>query len=722
MGSNTRVYALAKELGLSSKELLSQLQSKGIEATSHMSLLSDEQIRAYKETSTSEQPAIQQTKTISQAISKNQSLSTKEPKITEPSKSVISPKHVDAVTAVNQETKPVEAPVEQTKPVVVAQQSFGQARFSGRSSREPVQRVVTEIFLSTPLPLYQAAALMGKQPKDLILVLLKQGSACTQNHVLSVETITALAQDFGITVVRQQVKKALDRDKSMRLTDQDGQLRAPVVVVMGHVDHGKTTFLDYIRRKNTAAREAGGITQHIAAYKVTSTHGNIVFLDTPGHEAFSFVRQQGTRVTDLVVLMVDVNSGVQPQTVEAIKYAQEGGVPIVVAINKIDAMRDPSGQETIKRQLVQHGVTTEDWGGDTVCVAISAKTGQGIDELLELLVLQSQIMDLRARHDVPAKAFVLESSLRQGYGPVLTVICVEGLLSRGDYFVCGNGVGKVKLLLDENGGRVEQVGPSDPVMVVGIEDLSSAGEWLKVIPEDEFVRCRRSGVQQNTTTSHASNVHLMQKGGLYDLALVLKVDTRGTKEALSGELEKIIKAESVRERGCNVRIAHISIGNVIEHDVELAKSAGATILALQVRTEKNAKILAKSLTIAIQEYNIIYKLLDDVKAMLNARRQSHISWDKVGQAVVRKVFDIKGVGVIAGCLMQDGVIAKGDKTVCIRGGKQMGEGLVTSLQQEKRSAKEVRAGFECGFTNDHFQEWKEEDIVHIFRKKEHRDE
>jgi len=477
---------------------------------------------------------------------------------------------------------------------------------------------------------------------------------------------------------------------------------------MGHVDHGKTTLLDFIRKKRVAATEAGGITQHISAWEVDSKHGKIVFLDTPGHEAFSYLRQRGASVTDLVVLVVAADDGIKPQTVEAIEHAKNSGVPIIVAINKIDKVPTTAPIETIKRQLAERDLLPEEWGGNTVIIPISAKTGQGVDELLEMIVLQSELMELKADIAKPAKAFVLESHFQKGYGSVSTVICAEGTLHQGDYFICGKTTGKVRILINSSGKRIESAGPSLPVMVVGFDAFPEMGEWLTVISQKDYLLAKSGRLRSNELP--ATLVH--QAGiGVQDgkaLNLIIKTDTRGSKEAITNLLEKLEKL--AKEVKCSINVVLSGIGDITFSDVELAENTNAVLIGLHVRAEKNAQLEAKQKNVDINFFDIIYKMIDFLKELVESKREVLKVWNKVGEAEVRKVFVIENA-VIAGCYVKEGVLSRGNKIECLRRGKKVGEGKINSLQRDRKTVKEVHAGYECGFVSDLFDGWEIGDTV-----------
>ena len=562
------------------------------------------------------------------------------------------------------------------------------------------------------MPLFEVAKKMGKSDGDLIYVLLKSGSACNRNFVLPIETIKTLGLSFGIQVDVLDSSGSVEKFLS---TSANGITRWPIVVVMGHVDHGKTTLLDYLRNKNVAEKEKGGITQHLGAYEVDSKHGKIVFLDTPGHEAFSYLRSRGSRVTDIAILIVAAEDGVKPQTVEAIKHAKDSGVPIIVAINKIDKLSKTelaSALQNVYRELADNNVLVEDWGGEVISIPISAQTGAGVNELLEMIVLQSEMLDLKADPKAPAQAFVLESNLEKGLGPVATVICLEGTLKRGDYFSCGNSTGKVRVLINSAGDRINQAGPAVPVTVVGFDNFAEMGGWLKVISAQEYKKTKslKKGVTATSTAAPTLmlSLHEEDKGRIN---LIIKTDTRGSKEAIEGSIAKLYK---LTKKNCaKLHIVFSSIGDITENDIELADTTSSLVLSLHAKIDRKALSLAKDKKVKIKRFDVIYHLVEYLEAELEKTKKIEIKWVKAAQLLVKKVFKIKKF-VIAGCSVQDGVVSIGDRVVCMRNGQNFGEGVINSLEREKKVVKEVRAGYECGFISDGFKGWKESDIVHVF--------
>ncbi|KKQ48929.1 MAG: Translation initiation factor IF-2 [candidate division TM6 bacterium GW2011_GWF2_38_10] len=763
-----RVYEIAKELGVNSKEIVSFLKEGGFAVASHMSVLSDDALDAVRKKYTA---PTQSTKSARvEPLNKHE---TKEPAakpaeqrmMYKQSEKKTPKKSIEGIVyAQNQHEKNEEKTdvfndqdlfenvavggganlldeslnlgalskgrekidrflTKKIADVAGAPRSFRRRRRRRvREVREQaVPKVVTNVIVDKSMPLFEVADMFGRLPGELITALIKRGMMCNRNYVLNPDTIKSLADQFGIAVTMSTAENAVDTAAALRQHAADTQHlmpRWPIVVVMGHVDHGKTTLLDYIRKMNVAGGEKGGITQHLGAYEVASTHGKVVFLDTPGHEAFTYIREQGSRITDIAVLVVAADDGIKPQTVEAINHAKKAGVPIIVAVNKIDKVQSPAAIETVKRQLAQHELMPEDWGGQTVVVPISAKTGQGVDDLLELIVLQSQLMELKADEKAPTQAFVLESKVERGFGPVATVICTQGVLRQGDFFVCGGTAGRVRLLINTYGKKVPHITPGIPAQVVGFDSFSSIGESLIVVTQDVYAKARAGKNDESTqvtTTSEAGSVPVLLQNATQkqkSINVIIKADTRGSKEALVGCIEKLGKLS--KEVKCPIYIVSSSIGDITEGDIDFAENTNSMIVGLHVKQEKNAALLAKQKNVTVLLHSIIYHLVEDLEKLLLSKKEVEITWQKVGEAVVKKVFDIKGVGVIAGCYMRDGILTREHKVVCVRNGKEIGEAKISSLQRDKKSVKEVHAGFECGFMCDNFNDWAEGDTVYAY--------
>jgi translation initiation factor IF-2 len=745
-----RVYEIAKQKNLSSKEILDLLKNGGFELSSHMSVIPDDGIAYINKAlvvgkavgQKSEKPALAE---ASAAVVGEKAELKKEAKpsvsVKKEEPEVVVEKDVEIeIGAADKELEPVqkkeipksylelEKEEEEAGRInKIYARRFGGEGGDGRPRRRrrgqrsprmepvvPVKKVITEIAVNKSMPLFEAADLMGKPSGDLILSLLKKGMVCNINHILSPETIIMLAEQFGIQAGLKK-ESVLAPEESLAIKKSEhGDVRWPIIVVMGHVDHGKTTLLDFIRKMSVAAHEKGGITQHIGAYEVDSRHGKIVFLDTPGHEAFSYLRSKGARVTDIVILVVAADDGVMPQTVEAIKLAKEAEVPIIVAINKVDKVGAASIQ-TVKRQLAENGLVVEDWGGEIICVPISAKTGQGVEDLLEMVVLQSQMMDLKSNPKAVGKAFVLESKVEKGFGPVATAICVEGVIKQGDFFVCGACTGRVRLLINSYGEKIAQTIPSVPVKIVGFDSFAEIGDSLNVVSYEEYNKTK--SIPKVIRPVGSANMPATSLKDLRDkkrqdvINLIIRTDTLGSKEAIEGLIERLVK--KAKKGAPILNVLSIDFGDISEGDIDFAESTESMILGLHIKTEKNAALLAKDKNITIKNYDVIYHLIEFLEEILSKKRVEKVL-TRVGIAQVLKVFDIKKIGIVAGCSVKEGVISRDNRVVCLRRGQKVGEGKIVSLQREGKSVKEVHAGYEFGFVCDNFSEWKEGDTIEFF--------
>ncbi len=720
-----RVYEFAKEKGLSSRDILDLLTKGGFSLNSHMSVLTKDNLTylnsALKKTLAKKSSVGAKDSSVNKVAKKEDKKSIKRSITIAKSGSVLKKKE-PIKTKIIDESKRV---VPKIQKISVQKPSVRKVGVQKKVAKEVISHKknnaermpVTQISLKHNMPLFEAASLMGKSDGELIFSLLNDGMVCNRNHVLPVDTIKALAEGFGIAVA---VEKDNEFQGRLFKKNVSGQKRWPVVVIMGHVDHGKTTLLDYLRKQNTVAREKGGITQHLGAYEVDSKHGKIVFLDTPGHEAFAAIRSRGTSITDIAVLIISAEDGIKPQTVEAIKIAKKSEVPVIVAVNKIDKIspeRLDVALQTIKRELSENDLLVEDWGGDIICVPISAQTGAGVDELLEMIVLQSDLMDLKAELEVPAKAFIIESKLERGFGPVATVIVSEGVLKVGDYFTCGSSSGKVKLLINSVGQKVTQACPSIPVTVVGFDKALDIGGWLNVVSAKEYKKVKGSFVSSRSAMMPtAFPIAFIDEVDKKSINIIFKTDAQGSKDAIELSIAKLRK---LTEEDCaRLNVISSGIGEVSESDVSFAEIAGAMILVLHSKVDRKAASLALEKGISIKKFDVIYHLVEFLEDELKKTRKIKTHWVPKAKLLVKKIFDIKGMGVIAGCSVQEGVVANGNKVVCIRNNKTIGEGIIKSLQREKKVVKEVHAGFECGFVTDAFHDWQEGDFVSVFAEEE----
>jgi translation initiation factor IF-2 len=548
---------------------------------------------------------------------------------------------------------------------------------------------------------------------------MKLGVMATINQMIDRDTATLVVEEFGHSV-KLISADALEERLEEALSQHEGneEPRAPVVTVMGHVDHGKTSLLDYIRKSKVASGEAGGITQHIGAYHVETEHGMISFLDTPGHAAFTAMRARGAKSTDIVILVVAADDGVMPQTKEAIAHAKAAGVPIVVAMNKID--KPDANPERVKSELVAEQVVPEDFGGDSPFVAVSAKTGQGIDTLLEQVLLQAEVLELRAPTDAMAKGLVIEAKLDKGRGPVATVLVQSGSLNKGDVVIAGSSYGRVRAMLDEDGKSIDQAGPSIPVEIQGLTEVPQAGDEFMVMADERRAReiaTFRQGKYRDVKLSkqQASKLENMfdQAGAsTQTLSLIVKADVQGSQEALSQSLVKLSTAE------VKVQVVHAAVGGISESDVNLAIASKAVMIGFNVRADAQARKLAESSGVDIRYYNIIYDAVDDVKLAMEGMLAPEQREEVIGTAEIRTVFVASKIGTVAGSMVTAGRVARGARFRLLRDNVVIFTGEVESVKRMKDDVREVGEGFECGIKLKNVTDIKEGDQLEFFEVKE----
>ncbi|OZA37212.1 MAG: translation initiation factor IF-2, partial [Polynucleobacter sp. 17-46-58] len=562
----------------------------------------------------------------------------------------------------------------------------------------------------------ELAHAMAVKSAEVIKLLMGMGQMVTINQILDQDTAMIIVEEMGHTA---HAAKLDDPDLDLGTSGHDAELlsRPPVVTVMGHVDHGKTSLLDKIRAAKVATGEAGGITQHIGAYHVETPRGMITFLDTPGHEAFTAMRARGAKATDIVILVVAADDGVMPQTKEAIAHAVAGGVPIVVAINKID--KPEANTERVKTELVAEQVVPEEYGGDVPFIGVSAKTGEGIDALLENVLLQAEILELKAPKDAPAQGLVIEARLDKGRGPVATVLVQSGTLKRGDMLLAGSTYGRVRAMLDENGKPCNEAGPSIPVEIQGLSEVPAAGEAVQVVPDERKAReiaLFRQGKFRDVKLAKQQAVKLetmmenMGEGAIEAklLPLIIKADVQGSQEALSQSLQKLSTPE------VKVQIVHAAVGGITETDVNLAVASKAVIIGFNSRADAAARKLAENNGVDIRYHNIIYDAVDEVKAALSGMLTPDKKEEITGMVEIRQVFLVSKVGAIAGCLVTDGVVKRTSSVRLLRDNVVVWSGELDSLKRFKDDAKEVRAGVECGLSLKGYNDIKEGDQLEVF--------
>jgi translation initiation factor IF-2 len=582
------------------------------------------------------------------------------------------------------------------------------------------QKIVRDVVVPETITVQELANRMAERSGDVIKALMKMGVMATITQSIDADTAELLVGEFG-----HKVKRVAESDVEIGLkgdadTAEAMQPRPPVVTIMGHVDHGKTSLLDALRHTDVAAHEAGGITQHIGAYAVTLESGQkITFIDTPGHEAFTQMRARGANVTDIVILVVAADDGVMPQTIEAINHAKAANVPILVAINKIDKPGvDP---RRVKTDLLSHNLVTEDMGGDIQAVEVSAKTGQGLDKLIEAILLQAEVSDLRSNPARAAEGAIIEAKVERGRGSVATVLIQRGTLHVGDLFVAGAEWGRVRALIDDKGQQIEQAGPSMPVEVLGLNGTPQAGDDFSVVDSESRARdvtSYRQSKQRDaaaTAAARGSVEQMMAKaqaGAAKSFTVVLKSDVQGSLEAIKASLEKLSVTEA------EARILHAAVGGINESDVTLAKAAGAKIIGFNVRANPQAREMAKRDGVAITYYSIIYNVIDDAKAALSGMLAPTLRDKFLGNAEIREVFNITKVGKVAGCRVTEGTVKRGAKVRLLRDNVVIHEGMLKTLKRFKDEVREVKEGFECGMAFENYDNIEVGDVIECFEVEE----
>jgi len=569
---------------------------------------------------------------------------------------------------------------------------------------------------------------LNRTAADVVRFLMKNGEMVTATMTLSDEQMELFALDIGAEILLVEPGQQEEMELQALFDDSDDDieeaqaLRPPVITVMGHVDHGKTTLLDRIRNANVVAGEAGGITQHIGAYQVLKDGHPITFIDTPGHAAFTKMRARGAQVTDIVVLMVAADDGVMPQTIEAISHARAAEVPIVVAINKVD--KENADVQRVLAQLAEQELVPESWGGDTICVEMAAQQGLGVDDLLEQLTLVAEVEELTANPTGRAKGVVLEANLDTGRGPVATILVDKGTLKVGDPIVAGGSWGRVRAMIDDKGQRVKEAGPSSPVQVLGLQTVPNAGEEFRVAPDERTARTvgeareqRLRAKAQRGDARVQRGVKLedvftqIQAGEVATLNLVVKADVQGSLEAVTESLRRLERDE------VKLAFVHRAVGGVTENDISLASATNATIIGFNVRPDRKARDLAESEKVEIRTYEVIYKLLEDIEAAMVGMLAPEYEEVVTGEAEVREIFRVPKIGAIAGCYVRTGQITRGSKVRFLRDGVIIWKGAIQSLRRFKDDVREVREGFECGIGLSDFQDLKQGDLIETYEDK-----
>ncbi|MDD3395177.1 MAG: translation initiation factor IF-2 [Anaerotignum sp.] len=749
--SKIRIYELAKQLGVANKDLMTKLQKMNIEATSHMGVLEAdvvEKVKAQyqpKKQSTEKEavkqgtqkqgtqsqadqkkPAPKQEKGAAPAAKKPEEKK-QENKGNAPKKDAPRPQQNRGNNKVdknkkgnNKDQKIKENPMERRRrereeeAALMEELKALEAEEKAESAvnGEPVLKIIPETISVKDL-----AEVLGKKGSDLVMNLMKKGKMMNINAVLDFDTAVVIAQEYNV-ILEQEEEKDIMETVFAEEEEDDSLLeeRPPVVVVMGHVDHGKTSLLDAIRHSDVTKGEAGGITQHIGAYTVQIDGKPITFLDTPGHEAFTAMRMRGAQITDIAILVVAADDGVMPQTVEAINHAKAAGVEIIVAINKMD--KPGANPDRVKQELVEFQLQAEDWGGETICVPVSAVTKEGIDTLLEMIILASEMKELRANPNKNARGAIIEAQLDKGRGPVATVLVQSGTLQVGDPIVAGCAYGKIRAMTDDKGRRVKKVGPSTPVEILGLSEVPTAGDGFYVAENDKQARQVAESIiarnRENLIKDTPQKVSLddlfsqIQSGNMKELNIVVKADVQGSVEAVRQSLERLTNDE------VRVRIIHGGVGAITESDVMLASASNALIIGFNVRPEPAAKAFADEEKVDVRLYRVIYNAIEDVTAAMKGMLDPVYEEKILGHAEIRQLFKASGVGTIAGSYVKDGKFVRNCSVRITRGGIVVFEGDLDSLKRFKDDVKEVTAGFECGLVFKKFNDLKEGDWVEAF--------
>jgi translation initiation factor IF-2 len=654
------------------------------------------------------------------------------------------PELLDALKELNIEVKSHMSSIDMETAQIVEDHIAGGASASHPQSvipgKEEAPKAMNAIFIGEKTTVGDIAKKLGKSPSDVVKILIDEGFMIPANTVPSDDVLTVISVAFNreikhgeeetepaVPAKKEPAKSETNKEKAKKTAEKkpqvvrsvpttdaaDARQRSPIVTVLGHVDHGKTTLLDFIRKTRVTEGEAGGITQHIGAYKVDYNGNKIVFLDTPGHEAFTAMRARGASVTDIAILVVAAEDGVKPQTLEALNHAKAAGVPIIVAINKVD--KPDAKPERVRQQLSDYGLVPEEWGGDAIMVELSAKTGQGIDNLLDMVLIVSEMAELKASDTAPAEGVVVEANLDKGKGPVATVIVQQGTLRRGSIIATETSWGKIRAMLDDKGHSIDAAGPSTPIEILGLENVPLPGENFRLITSEREARDLAANASRKEVSGQGRGTLTLEE--LYDqmqasdtpqLNIILKCDVQGSLEAFHSTLMKM-STDEVR-----INIIHEGVGRISGSDVTLASVSHAIIIGFNVRPDSNAKKLSETENVQIRLYRVIYDMQEDIKAALEGMLAPLLREETVGQAEIRAIFKVPKIGKIAGCFVQEGIIKRSTKVRIVREGIVLWEGSLSGLRHFKEDVREISAGNECGFSFAGFQDFREGDTVEAY--------
>jgi translation initiation factor IF-2 len=707
-----RIYEYAKKQNLSSKEVILKLKEMNIAVTNHMTTIDNDVVTKLNDS-------------FKQVVT-NVPISTPTPKMTEQQDVLHEGKQQGNVLTEGKkhsnkkkknDSQKLTIEESHSKNSLMSTNKKGKNHMNKKNNNQNQNEQSNKIVYSGSLTVGELAAKMGKEPSELIKKLFMLGVMATINQDLDKESIELMASDYGFEVEEEVIIDEYDFETLIDNEDDSENLveRPCVVTIMGHVDHGKTTLLDSIRNSKVTAGEAGGITQHIGAYQVDVNDKKITFLDTPGHAAFTTMRARGAKVTDITIIVVAADDGVMPQTVEAINHAKAAEVPIIIAVNKMD--KPTANPDRVMQELTEHGLVPEDWGGDTIFVPISALSGDGIDSLLEMILLVSEVEEYKANPNRAAIGTVIEAELDKGKGSVATLLVQNGTLRVGDPIVVGNAFGRVRAMVNDLGRRVKEVGPSTPVEITGLNEVPQAGDRFMVFSDEKKARQVGEARAQNhiiAQRGEKSKLSLedlfeqIKQGEVKEINVIVKADVQGSAEALVGSLQKI-DVEGVR-----VKIIHTGVGAISESDIILASASNAIVIGFNVRPDVNAKRTADVENVDVRLHRIIYKVMEEIELAMKGMLDPEFEEKIIGQAEVRQVFKVSKVGTIAGSYVTDGKITRDSGVRIIRDGIVINEGKVDALKRFKDDAKEVAQGYECGITIEKFNDLKEGDIIEAF--------
>lgn len=694
-----RIYELAKELGLNSKEMIELLSDMGIEAKSHMASLTEKEVGLIKAELSPENR---------QQKDKDVSLKAKKKKINEKDEDI-----------------KLEKKKKLTEKDIETLDSEKQKKSDKKKKRnDKPQPEETELRMTAPITVKDYSEQIGKSSSEIIMKLMEMGIMANVNQDIDKDTITQLSDAIGVEVIVESAESQEELDindglKQIEDKPEDLKPRPPVITVMGHVDHGKTSLLDTIRKTHVTEKESGGITQHIGASEVYAGEKKIVFLDTPGHEAFTAMRARGAQITDIAILVVAADDGVKPQTIEAINHAKAAGIPIMVAMNKMD--RPEANPNKVMQELSEHDLLVEEWGGDVICVQVSAKTGEGIENLLEMVLLMAEMLELKANPNRPAEGIVLEARLDKAKGSVATIIIQKGTIRIGSSLVAGASYGRIRAMTNSNGVPIEEAGPSTAIEILGLSSVPEAGDKVNAVEEDKVARQiaekrhernRRAFFKETAHVSLEDLFDQIQQGEVKDLNIVVKADVQGSVGALSQSLLKLSN-EDVK-----VNIISSGVGTVTESDILLASASNAIIIGFNVRPSSSVTSVAEREKVDIRTYRVIYEAIDDVQAAMKGMLEPEFKEVVLGKVEIRATFKVPNIGTIGGAYVLEGKVLRNAEVRLVRDGIVIYEGKISSLKRFKDDAKEVVAGYECGIGLENYNDIKEGDIIEAFKMEE----